>query len=382
MSEINYVFNNFAAVLVKGSEILEVKSEEKPELFQRVVTLCMAGSKDEAFDLIIDSSNVRFVTQRLAAVTDGMLSVDAYSDEVVFTTTDGRRLPIVQTFASKIREAWQKQDKEAIAVYKKFMIKASNNPNDVSASDLFEFVTVNKLPLSTDGDVLAYKIVRGDFLDLHSKTKDHTPGNVVTEDNVDYDRDVTCSNGLHFCSKDYLPQYGGFFGSGDSTNKLVLLKIDPSDVAAFPRDYQNAKGRCRKYTVVSELPTALFTAVVSLMESVPYVDLSLLGASTRIVEKLGKQVTAHKEAVAQEVAKTTTHLILDAILYNSDYRWYVTVEGDNQPRKFVKHFNSRAEARKYRDDLVAKVNSQTSTVLGGSYLGITNPKIAVYDGDK
>ncbi|MNE34128.1 hypothetical protein D3C80_1278370 [compost metagenome] len=218
-------------------------------------------------------------------------------------------------------------------------------------------------------------------MDLHSKTKNHTPGNVVTEDNVDYNRDVTCSNGLHFCSKDYLPQYGGFFGSGDSTNRLVLLQIDPSDVAAFPRDYQNAKGRCRKYTVVSELPTTLFTAVVSLMESVPYVDLGKLGAPAQIAEKLGKQVTAHKEAVAQEVSKTTTHLILDAILYNSDYRWYVTVEGENQPRKFVKHFDTRGAARKYRDELVAKVDGQ-SAVLGGSYLGITNPKIAVYDGDK
>lgn len=381
MSEINYVFNNFAAVLVKGSEILEVKSEEKPELFQRVVTLCMAGDKEEAFDLIIDSSNVRFVTQRLAAVTDGMLSVDTFSDEVVFTTTDGRRLPIVQTFASKIREAWQKQDKEAISVYKKFMIKASNNPNDMSASDLFEFITVNRLPLSTEGDVLAYKIVRGDFKDLHSNTKDHTPGNVVTEEVVDYNRDVTCSNGLHFCSKDYLPQYGGFFGSGDQSNKLVLLKIDPSDVAAFPRDYNNAKGRCRKYTVVSELPTTLFTAIVSLMESVPYVDLDKLGAPTQIANRLGEQVKAHKEAVVEQVAKTTTHLILDAILYNPDYRWYVTVEGDNQPRKFVKHFETRGEARKYRDGLIEKISGQ-SAVLGGSYLGISNPKVAVFDGDK
>lgn len=372
MSNINFVFNNYAAVLVKGSEILEVKSEEKPDLFQQVVTLCMKGEKEEAFDLIIDSSNVRFITNRLAAITDGMLSVDTLTDEVVFTTVDGRRLPIVQTFAQKIKSAWQSQDKGAIEVYKKFMIKASNNPNDISASDLFEFVTVNKLPLSTEGDVLAYKIVKPTFFDLHSNTKDHTPGNVVTEEVVDYNRDVTCSSGLHFCSKDYLPQYGGFFGGGDSANKLVLLKIDPSDVAAFPRDYNNAKGRCRKYTVVSELPTAFFTGIVELMESVPYVDLNNLGATDQVRSRLGDQVKAHADTIVEAKQTTVGTTALDSVVLSSDYRWYVALEGDNVPRKFVKRFSSRQAAR---DEVVAL----RSKLKGSAYNGITNPVVSLYD---
>lgn len=372
MSDINFVFNNYAAVLVKGSEILEVKSEEKPDLFQQVVTLCMKGDKDEAFDLIIDSSNVRFITNRLATITDGMLSVDTLTDEVVFTTVDGRRLPIVQTFAQKIKSAWQAQDKGAIEVYKKFMIKASNNPNDVSASDLFEFITVNKLPLSTEGDVLAYKIVKSNFLDIHSGTKDHTPGNEVTEEVVDYNRDVTCSSGLHFCSKDYLPQYGGFFGGGNSTNKLILVKIDPSDVAAFPRDYNNAKGRCRKYTVVSELPAMLFTAIVDLMESVPYVDLNKLGATDEVRSRLGDQVKAHADTIIAATQTTVGTTALDSVVLSSDYRWYVALEGDNVPRKFVKRFTSRAAAR---DEITSLRNKLHAT----TYKGIVNPKVSLYD---
>lgn len=372
MFDINFVFNNFAAVLVKGSEILEVKADEKPELFQRVVTLCMAGDREEAFDLIIDSSNARFITTRLAAITDGMLAVDSYTDEVVFTTTDGRQLPIVQTFAQKIRAAWQTQDAAAIEVYKKFMIKASNNPNDVSASDLFEFITVNKLPLSTEGDVLAYKIVKSNFKDIHSGTKDHTPGNEVTEEVVDYNRDVTCSSGLHFCSKDYLPQYGGFFGSGNSCNKLILVKIDPSDVAAFPRDYNNAKGRCRKYTVVTELPAALFTAIVDLMESVPYVDLTKLGATDQVRNRLGDQVKTHAQTIVTANQTTVGTTALDSVVLTSEYRWYVALEGDNVPRKFVKRFTSRAAAR----DEVASLRKQ---LAGAAFKGITNPKVFLYD---
>lgn len=374
MSDINYIFNNFAAVLVKNGEILEVKSDEKPELFQRVVNLCMTGEKEAAFDLIIDSSNVRFMATRLAEITDGMLFVTD-ADEVVFRTTDGRVLPIVDTFAARIREAWEQRDNAALEVYKKFMIKASNNPNDVSASDLFEFITVNKLPLSIDGEVLAYKIVRNDFRDIHSGTKDHTPGNEVTEDNVDYNRDVTCSNGLHFCSKDYLPSYGGFFGSSDDTNRLVLVKIDPSDVAAFPRDYNNAKGRCRKYTVVSELPTALFTAVVELMEQVPFVDIAKLGAPQQVTTRLGEQVRQHATTIVKQ-APVSSNLLLNSIVVGGA-RWYVTVEADNQPKKFVFQAASRSAAREVVEKLRLEVADNESK--SGSYLGMTNIIVKLYD---
>lgn len=374
MSDINYIFNNFAAVLVKNGEILEVKSDEKPELFQRVVNLCMTGEKEAAFDLIIDSSNVRFMATRLAEITDGMLFVTD-ADEVVFRTTDGRVLPIVDTFAARIRQAWEQRDNAALEVYKKFMIKASNNPNDVSASDLFEFITVNKLPLSIDGEVLAYKIVRNNFLDIHSGTKDHTPGKEVTEDNVDYNRDVTCSNGLHFCSKDYLPSYGGFFGAGNDSNRLVLVKIDPSDVAAFPRDYNNAKGRCRKYTVVSELPTALFTAVVELMEQVPFVDIAKLGAPQQVTTRLGEQVRQHTATIVKQ-APVSSSLLLNSIVVGTA-RWYVTAEADNQPMKFVFAAASRSEAREVVNKLRLEVADNESK--SGSYLGMTNIVIKLYD---
>lgn len=372
---IHYLFNNHVAVLTNGTDVLEVKADEKPDLFQQVVNMCMQGDSEDAFDLIVDSSATRFIAKKLSTITDGMLQLDPLTNEVVFTTVDGRRLPIVQTFAARIRDAWSRKDAQALSVYKAFMIKASNNPNDVSASDLFEFITVNKLPLSEDGDVLAYKIVRPDFMDIHSNTKDHTPGNVVTEDNVDYNRDVTCSNGLHFCSKDYLPAYGGGFGSGNKENKLVLLKIDPADVAAFPRDYNNAKGRCRKYTVVSELPTAFFTAIVSLMEQVPFVDLKQLGVGDAIASRLGMQVTTYQEA-AKDAVVGKTAVVNDSIVVTPECRWYVAIEAENQPLKLIEKCESRSGARQMRDKIVSDIDNRN---VNGTYMGLTDPKVSVYD---
>ena len=375
MSEIHYLFNNNIVVLTNGIDVIEVKSQDNQELFQRVVNACMEDRAAEAFDMIADSSAEKFIAQRLSKITDGMLSLDPQSDQVIFTSTDGRKLPIVATFAQRIRDAWSRKDELALGVYKLFMIKASNNPNDVSASDLFEFVTVNKLPLSLNGDVLAYKIVKSSFMDIHSNTKDHTPGNIVTEENVDYNRDVTCSNGLHFCSKDYLPAYGGSFGGGDSSNKLVLLQIDPADVAAFPRDYHNAKGRCRQYTVVSELPTEMFTAIVSLMEQVPFVDVAKLGASYQIVERLGKHVDSHNREL-QVVNTGSTGTVSTSIVVVPNNRWYVSLKADNQPTKLVYKAVSRAEARDKVKELTVDISLRS---INGSYMGMSSPIAAVYD---
>ncbi len=60
--------------------------------------------------------------------------------------------------------------------------------------------------------------------------------------------DQTCSRGLHFCAASYLSNYG----SGGS--RIVVVKINPRDVVAFPRDYNLAKGRACAYQVVGEVP--------------------------------------------------------------------------------------------------------------------------------
>ena len=66
------------------------------------------------------------------------------------------------------------------------------------------------------------------------------PRNLVNED-----KDKTCSEGLHFCSYDYLQHFGGA--------RIVVLKINPADIVSIPADYNNSKGRCSKYQVVDEL---------------------------------------------------------------------------------------------------------------------------------
>ena len=64
----------------------------------------------------------------------------------------------------------------------------------------------------------------------------------------DKERDNVCSTGLHFCSLEYLPN----FGSSSNGERTVIVKVNPKDVTSIPSDYNMSKGRCCEYEVVGE----------------------------------------------------------------------------------------------------------------------------------
>jgi len=142
-----------------------------------------------------------------------------------------------------------------------FMENLYKNPSKRAVTELYGFLEKNNLPITPDGHFLAYKKVRKDFLDIHSGTMDNSVGTVVEMErhDVDDNKDVTCSTGLHFCGMSYLPHFGG----GDS--RTVIVKINPADVVSIPSDYNDAKGRACRYEVIGELnvaPEDAFTAPV------------------------------------------------------------------------------------------------------------------------
>jgi len=130
-----------------------------------------------------------------------------------------------------------------------FLSRLKENPSKRAVDELYGFLENNDLPLTPDGYFLAYKKVREDYSDIHSGRFDNTPGLTCSmpRNEVNDNKDDTCSTGLHFCSLEYLPKFGR--GGGD---RVVILKINPRDVVSIPSDYNNAKGRTCRYEVVSE----------------------------------------------------------------------------------------------------------------------------------
>jgi hypothetical protein len=127
-----------------------------------------------------------------------------------------------------------------------------SNPSATAVKELYDFIEACELPITEDGCFIAYKIVRGDYLDIYSGKMSNRVGEVLSMPRhlVDDKRENICSRGLHFCSKEYLPRYGSNQKEGD---RCMLVKIDPADVVSIPVDYNNAKGRTWQYEVVGEM---------------------------------------------------------------------------------------------------------------------------------
>ena len=129
-----------------------------------------------------------------------------------------------------------------------FLAKLMKNPSMRAVNELYGFLEATSLPITEDGDFLAYKKVKSDYKDYYTGKMDNSVGKVLSmpRNSVDEDKNTTCSYGLHFCSLSYLPHYYG--GQG----RIVIVKINPANVVAIPADYNNAKGRACEYEVVGE----------------------------------------------------------------------------------------------------------------------------------
>jgi hypothetical protein len=132
-----------------------------------------------------------------------------------------------------------------------FLNNLLENPSKTAVEELFGFLSKNDLPITEDGHFLAYKKIRADYKDIHSGTMDNSVGKVLEmpRNNVDDNRNRTCSAGLHFASIAYMPH----FGSNGSGSRIVILKVNPRDVVSIPSDYNDSKGRACRYEVIGEV---------------------------------------------------------------------------------------------------------------------------------
>lgn len=176
--------------------------------------------------------------------------------DVTFDVASGtlkyRGYPLSGYIATKALELHRTGAPKPLLKFLAFLENLYQNPRSSIAERLYRFLEVGNMPLTDDGYFLAYKKVRGDWKDIHSGTMDNSIGKILEMPRVLVnDKDTeTCSTGLHFCSYAYLDQ---FRSNNSSTDRVVVLKINPADVVSIPTDYNDTKGRTCKYEVLSEI---------------------------------------------------------------------------------------------------------------------------------
>jgi hypothetical protein len=135
----------------------------------------------------------------------------------------------------------------------RFLTKLMKNPAKHAVQELFQWLEKAKMPITDNGNFLAYKKVMDDYSSSHRNADGTTFWNKIgttikmPRNQVDDNRHQTCSTGLHFCSYDYLPQYMGYSG------KVLIMEINPRHVVSIPSDYDFAKGRGAKMNIIGEL---------------------------------------------------------------------------------------------------------------------------------
>ena len=201
--------------------------------FTRIVDLCKVKKFAEAADLL----DVKAVISQALAGTQAAI----VGNQVVY-----KGKPIHGVLAQRILDL--RREGFSVTPLLRFLDNLMQNPSLRATEELYGFLEASKLPITDDGYFLAYKSVRQDFTDHHTGTMDNSVGTIVKMDRnqVDEDKDRTCSRGLHFAAHEYARDFG-------SSGRMVVLKINPRDVVAIPSDYNNQKGRACEYLVLEEV---------------------------------------------------------------------------------------------------------------------------------
>ena len=130
----------------------------------------------------------------------------------------------------------------------KFILKLNLNPSKRAVDELYTFLEHRALPITDNGNFLAYKAVRADYTDKHTGKFLNTVDAVLEmpRNKVDDDKNVGCSYGFHAGTVEYAKDFLG--GQGH----LMIVEINPADVVSIPTDCQFQKLRTCKYKVVGE----------------------------------------------------------------------------------------------------------------------------------
>lgn len=151
---------------------------------------------------------------------------------------------------------------------------------DDLVNGFWSFVDHENLPVTPEGNILAYKRVRDDYYSTKSgdlellQGKSNEEGYIYNgvgetieckRQDVNPDRNQVCSYGLHVGCLNYAGPSGAYSQYGDRT---VIVEFSPEDVVSVPTDYNCEKLRLCKYKVIGEFEKPLQSSSTATKEKV------------------------------------------------------------------------------------------------------------------
>jgi len=132
-----------------------------------------------------------------------------------------------------------------------FWVKCHQNEEFRAIEELYNFIVHNGITIDEEGNIIGWKKVtkvKDGYKPSRNKNLFTYKLNVevrIPYDEVDNDKNNTCSFGLHVGSQEYATNFQG--------NCCILVKVNPKDVVSVPTDYNGQKLRCCAFTPIAEL---------------------------------------------------------------------------------------------------------------------------------
>lgn len=202
-----------------------------------------------------DIPNLVSIEHKIVNFSHGKLRV---ADGEVFYGTE-KLHGVVVTKLLELLKAGAKDAEPLLNFISKLMSNVSAN----SVNELYSFLSYKSLPITPEGNFLAYKGVKNDFYSSSGNSstvvvqgKVNQSGHIlntigstieVARRSVDDNKDNHCSFGLHVGSFDYADGWAG------PTGRLLVVEVDPADAVSVPTDCSFQKLRVCKYKVVSDI---------------------------------------------------------------------------------------------------------------------------------
>ena len=236
-NKISYIiFSNTLSVVVKGKTYTISKEDSK---YVKALELTLNNKEEDLYRLLNVTS---IIAEDLGIeINNGLV------------TYNGESLPKA---LNRMIVAMHEQRLTNIQPLINFWNKLKLNPSYRPLNFLSDFIEANNVVINESGNLILYKIVARTkepdvFRDLYTGKFEHRFGVPVSmpRNKVDDNIDNTCSYGLHVCCWNYIPHYGSAVSGNDA---IILVEVDPQDIVAIPRDYNNSKLRVCKYIPISE----------------------------------------------------------------------------------------------------------------------------------
>jgi len=235
----------FITVVMAG-ESLTLRASDSTSLFEKA----LQAFKDQDWDQLYEAMRpVKSYVEKVDGVT--------ITSEGVFF--DGEQIHSV--LSQRIMDfAMAGIDHKPLCM---FLQKLMNNPSRRAVKELYTFLEHQNLPITENGNFLAYKGLQEDYYSITTGTAKLLQGKVVNgkiynginaviemkRNDVDDNKSVGCSYGLHAGTMEYATSF--------ARGRCVIVEINPADVVSIPEDCNFQKLRTCKYKVVGEFEAPL-----------------------------------------------------------------------------------------------------------------------------